>query len=52
MPTPKIIEHPDIFLRDGRWKIDFDFIIEIRHHEEDVICSEDISASFSAFDLS
>lgn len=52
MPTVKIIEHPDIFLRDGRLEVDFDFIIEIRHHEEDVIRIEDISTSFTAFDLS
>jgi hypothetical protein len=52
MPTLKIIEHPDVLLRDGRIDIDFDFIIEIRHHEDDVIRCEDISMSFSAFDLS
>ena len=52
MPTLKIIEHPDVFLRDGRLEIDFDFIIEIRHHEEDVIRIEDIPMSFTAFDLS
>lgn len=52
LPTLKIIEHPDIFLRDGRLAVDFDFIIEIRHHDDDVIRSEDIAMSFSAFDLS
>nr|WP_041276104.1 DUF3388 domain-containing protein [Desulfosporosinus acidiphilus] len=52
MPTPKIIEHPDVLLRDGRLDIDFDFIIEIRHHEDDIIRCEDIAMSFSAFDLS
>jgi len=52
MPTLKIIEHPDVFLRDGRLEVDFDFIIEIRHHEDDVIRIEDISMSFTAFDLS
>lgn len=52
MPTVKIIEHPDVFLRDGRLEVDFDFIIEIRHHEEDVIRIEDISTSFTAFNLS
>ena len=52
MPTVKIIEHPDVFLRDGRLEVDFDFIIEIRHHEEDVIRIEDISTSSTAFDLS
>ena len=52
MPTLKIIEHPDVFIRDGRLEVDFDFIIEIRHHEEDVIRIEDIALSFAAFDLS
>lgn len=52
MPTIKLIEHPDIFMRDGRFEVDFDFIIEIRHHEEDVIRLEDISMSFTAFDMS
>ena len=52
MPTLKIIEHPDVFLRDGRLEVDFDFIIEIRHHEEDVIRIEDIAMSFTSFDLS
>ncbi|MCB8817762.1 DUF3388 domain-containing protein [Desulfosporosinus shakirovi] len=52
MPTLKIIEHPDIFIRDGRLKVDFDFIIEIRHHEEDMIRLEDIAMSFTAFDMS
>jgi len=52
MPTIKMIEHPDVFNRDGRLEVDFDFIIEIRHHEEDVIRIEDISMSVNAFDLS
>ncbi len=52
MPTLKIIEHPDVFLRDGRLEVDFDFIIEIRHHEDDLIRIEEISMSFTAFDLS
>lgn len=52
LPTPKIIEHPDVFLRDGQLKLDFDFIIEIRHNSNDVIQIEDIPTSFSSFDLS
>jgi len=52
MPTLKVIEHPDVFNRDGRLEVEFDFIIEIRHHEDDVICMEDIAMSFSAFDMS
>jgi len=52
MPTLKIIEHPDVFLRDGRLKVDFDIIIEIRHHADDIIRIEDIAMSFTSFDLS
>lgn len=52
MPTRKISEHPDVFPRDGRWKGDFAWIIEISHHEEDEIRIEDISMSFTEFDLS
>ncbi|OLN33819.1 ACT domain protein [Desulfosporosinus metallidurans] len=52
MPTLKIIEHPDVFIRDGRLNVDFDFIIEIRHDENDVIRIEDIAMSFSSFELS
>ncbi|AGA69629.1 Protein of unknown function (DUF3388) [Desulfitobacterium dichloroeliminans LMG P-21439] len=52
MPTPKIIEHPEVFLRDGRIDLDFDFIIEIRNQPEDEIRTEDVAISFSSFDIS
>lgn len=52
LPTPKIIEHPDVFNRDGRFTVDFDFIIEIRNRPEDVIRIEDVNSSFSSFDVS
>jgi hypothetical protein len=52
MPTPKIIEHPDVFLRDGHFKVDFNFIIEIRNQQEDQIRIEDVNSSVSSFDLS
>jgi hypothetical protein len=52
MPTVKIIEHPDVFIRDGRLMVDYDFIIEIRNHPEDVIRIEDVNSSFSSFDVS
>lgn len=50
--TPKIIEHPDVFRRDGKLKVNFDLLVEIRHSEEDVIRTEEVASSFSAFDLS
>ncbi|WP_242954688.1 DUF3388 domain-containing protein [Desulfitobacterium chlororespirans] len=52
LPTPKIIEHPDVFLRDGRIKRDLDFIIEIRNQPQDEIGIDDVAVSFSAFDIS
>lgn len=52
MPTPKIIEHPDVFLRDGWLSVTFDCIIEIRHRTDDVIRIEEVPTSFSSFDLS
>lgn len=52
MPTPKIIEHPDVFIRDGRFQVEFDFIIEIRNQPEDIIRIEDVNSSFSSFDVS
>lgn len=52
MPTPKIIEHPDVFVRDGRLQVEFDLIIEIRNQPEDTIRIEDVNSSFSSFDVS
>lgn len=52
LPTPKIIEHPDVFLRDGRFSVTFDCIIEIRNQPEDLIRIEEVATSFSSFDLS
>ncbi|KLU62118.1 hypothetical protein CEB3_c14810 [Peptococcaceae bacterium CEB3] len=52
MSTPKVIEHPDVFLRDGRLQVKFDSVIEIRHSPGDEIRMEEVPTSFSAFDLS
>lgn len=52
LPTPKIIEHPDVFLRDGRLTVEFDFIIEIRNQPDDEIRIEDVNSTFSSFDVS
>lgn len=38
MPSTKVIEHPDIFVKHSEYKIeDFDYIIELRHHPEEEI---------------
>ena len=52
LPIPKIIEHPDVFLRDGSLYVDFDLMIELRNKPEDDITMDDISMSFSSFDIS
>ncbi len=49
----KIVEHPDILVRDGGYSIElFDLVIELRHHAGQEIKLQEISSSFSAFDLS
>lgn len=38
MPVIKIVEHPDIFVQHSSYKMeDFDTIIELRHHPDEVI---------------
>ncbi|HBI56533.1 MAG TPA: hypothetical protein DDY38_06890 [Firmicutes bacterium] len=52
-PVPKIIEHPDIFLRENALKEDFfDYIVELRRTKDEVIDYNLVSQSFSAFDIS
>lgn len=52
-PVPKIIEHPDIFLREKGLSEDFfDYIIELRRTEDEVIDYNMVSQSFSSFDIS
>src|SRR5690625_2261265 len=41
MPTIKIVEHPDIFIRGTEYKIeDFDYIIELRREKDEEITYE------------
>lgn len=49
----KVIEHPDIFIRETeyRWE-DFDCIIELRNHPDEVISYDIISSGFNSFDIS
>ena len=38
MPATKVIEHPDLFVQQGQYKLeDIDYIIELRHHPDEVI---------------
>lgn len=41
MPTIKVVEHPDMFVKYSEYKIeDFDYIIELRHYPEEEITYE------------
>lgn len=52
-PGPKIIEHPDIFLREYELEPNFfDYILELRRTEEEVIDCSLVPQSFSSFDIS
>lgn len=52
-PVPKVIEHPDIYLRENDLHVDFfDYIIELRRDKDEVIDYNLVSQSFSSFDIS
>ncbi|MCM3386821.1 DUF3388 domain-containing protein [Ureibacillus chungkukjangi] len=41
VPAIKVVEHPDLFVQHSEYKIeDFDYIIELRHHPDEVITYE------------
>lgn len=53
LQVPKIIEHPDIFVREFAVKEHFlDYTLELRRSLDEVIDYQLISQSFSAFDIS
>jgi hypothetical protein len=38
MDATKVIEHPDVFIRETEYTLDdFDYIIELRNHPDEVI---------------
>ena len=53
-PGIKIVEHPDVLVRDGGgYPLTlFDLIIELRHRPDQEIKLQEISSSISAFDIS
>jgi hypothetical protein len=63
LPSPKVVEHPDIFVRHTEYSIeDFDYIIELRNKENEEITYEIVdqpelssdsgfSTGFSTFDF-
>ncbi|GBF11316.1 DUF3388 domain-containing protein [Tepidibacillus infernus] len=53
MPATKVIEHPDIFIRETEFdNDDFDYIIELRNHNDEEISYDLINTGFSSFDIS
>ncbi|WP_018133387.1 DUF3388 domain-containing protein [Effusibacillus pohliae] len=53
MDVPKVIEHPDIFVRETEYGWDlFDRIIELRNTEDEVITYETVQTGFNSFDVS
>lgn len=59
LPATKVVEHPDVFVRQTEYKLeDFDYIIELRNNEDEEITYETVDKSefnqddgFSMFDF-
>ena len=53
LPVIKVIEHPDIFVRETEYSLDdFDCIIELRNDESEEISYDVVESGFSSFDIS
>lgn len=53
LPIPKVIEHPDILLREGDFSPEIiDYTIELRRTDDEDINYELICQNFSSFDIS
>lgn len=53
MPSTKVVEHPDIFVRETEYSLDdFDYIIELRSDENEEITYQAVDSGFSSFDIS
>ncbi|HJV45385.1 MAG TPA: DUF3388 domain-containing protein [Bacillota bacterium] len=51
-PATKVIEHPDIFVRETEYTLDdFNYIIELRNEPNEEITYEVVNSSFTGFDL-
>lgn len=52
LQASKVIEHPDIFVRETEYTIDdFDYIIELRNDPDEEIVYEMVNTGFSSFDI-
>lgn len=53
LPATKVVEHPDIFVRETEFEYkDFDYIIELRNEKNEEINYDLINTSFTSFDIS
>ncbi|WP_062050837.1 DUF3388 domain-containing protein [Bacillus sp. JCM 19034] len=53
LPAVKVVEHPDIFVRESEYELaDFDCIIELRNDENEEITYDIVESGFSSFDIS
>ncbi|WP_100404424.1 DUF3388 domain-containing protein [Bacillus solitudinis] len=53
MPAVKVVEHPDIFVRETEYELDdFDCMIELRNDEGEKISYDVLESGFSSFDIS
>lgn len=53
LPVVKVVEHPDIFVRETDYTLDdFHYIIELRNDENEEISYDVIESGFSSFDIS
>lgn len=52
LPATKVVEHPDIFVRETEYKLtDFDCIIELRNHPDEEITYEMVNSGFTDIDM-
>ncbi|NEU29308.1 DUF3388 domain-containing protein [bacterium LRH843] len=53
LPAVKVVEHPDIFVRESEYELeDFDCIIELRNDDSEEITFEAVEPGYSSFDIS
>ncbi len=52
LPATKIVEHPDIFVRESEYKMDdFDYIIELRDDPDEEITYDLVETNVTSFDF-
>ncbi len=52
LPATKIVEHPDIFVRDSEYTLDdFDYIIELRNDPDEEITYDVVDRNTTSFDF-